>query len=234
MFTKTAAYYDALYHFKDYGQACEKLHTLTIREHPDAMSFLDVACGTGKHIEYLGQWYDCTGIDINPGLLEVARERCPEVPFIAADMITMELGRRFDIVACLFSSIGYVQSFDNLVAAVRRMADHLEPGGLLVIEPWLFPEQYWVGRITSNYTNLPDLKIAWMYLSELGEGVSIFDIHYMVGTKEGVTEFREQHVMGLWTKEQYEAAFLKAGLSKVRYEQDGFFGRGVFYARKPA
>ena len=231
MFTKTAEYYDALYHFKDYGAACNQLHQLIQQYNANAKTLLDVACGTGKHLEYLKNRYEATGLDLNPELLAVARKRCPEVNFHEGDMTNFRLETTFDVVVCLFSSIGYVQTVENLNKAVACFTQHLNPGGLLVIEPWITPEKYWVDKITANFVDQPNLKIAWMYTSQLKGLTSVFDINYLVGTPEGVSNFTEQHVMGLWTDAEYKNAIQQAGV-KVNYDPKGLFGRGMYYGVK--
>jgi SAM-dependent methyltransferase len=228
MFTKSAGFYDALYRFKDYRKAVQLLHQLIQENRPGALNMLDVACGTGKHIEYLRDHYVVEGLDINPELLTIARERCPGIRFHEADMTRFDLGEKFDVVACLFSSIGYVQTKEKLRESIKAMAMHLQPGGLLIIEPWIFPEKYWKGKLISNFADLDDLKISWMYIQAMEGLTSVFDIHYMVGTTEEISHFSEQHIMGLWTDEEYREAFTGAGLS-VYYEANGFFGRGVYY-----
>jgi ubiquinone/menaquinone biosynthesis C-methylase UbiE len=228
MFTKSAVFYDALYQFKDYREAVELMHKLIQRERPGSASVLDVACGTGKHIEFLKDHYEAEGLDLNSDLLEIARERCPDTLFHEADMTSFELGKKYDVVACLFSSIGYVQSKERLNAAVSAMAAHLVPGGLLIVEPWIWPGKYWKGKLVSNVTDQEKLKISWMYIQEQVNMTSVFNIHYLVGTEEEVSYFSEHHVMGLWTDEEYRDAFAKAGLT-VTYEEKGFFGRGVYY-----
>ena len=228
MFTKSARFYDALYQFKDYRKAVQILHQLIQENKPGALTLLDVACGTGKHIEYLRDHYAVEGLDINPELLEIARERCPGNTFHQQDMTNIDLGKKFDVVACLFSSIGYVQTKERLQESIRAMAMHLQPGGLLIVEPWIFPDKYWNGKLVANFADLDNLKISWMYIQELDGLTSVFDIHYQVGTSEGISHFSEQHIMGLWTDEEYREAFTRAGLS-VNYEENGFFGRGVYY-----
>lgn len=231
MFTKTADYYDALYHFKDYNEACQKLHAHVQQQLPNAKTFLDIACGTGKHAGILQQWYEVHGLDIDKELLAIARNRCPNLAFYEGDMTQFNLGQKFDVVACLFSSVAYVQTIEKLNKAIANMAAHLNPGGILLLEPWITPENFWVGKLTSNYANLPDLKISWMYISEREGNTSVLDIHYMVGTPTEIKQFTEKHVLGLWTDEEYKTAFRLAGL-EPQYEPQGFFGRGLYYAIK--
>ncbi|RDC66112.1 class I SAM-dependent DNA methyltransferase [Adhaeribacter pallidiroseus] len=231
MFTKTAQYYDALYHFKDYKVACDKLVKLIKQYNPKAKSLLDVACGTGKHLEYLKEELTVAGLDLDTNLLEVAQKRCPEVPFYHGDMTNFKLDTTFDAVVCLFSSIAYVRTIENLNNTLKQMAEHVNPGGLLLVEPWIFPENYWVDRITANFVDQPDLKIAWMYKSQLEALTSVFDIHYLVASPEGVENFREKHIMGLWTDEQYRQAFRNIDIEPV-YDATGFFGKGMYYGIK--
>jgi ubiquinone/menaquinone biosynthesis C-methylase UbiE len=220
-------YYDALHHFLDYATACRQLHALIQLRNPRASTLLDVACGTGKHVEYLIDHYQVEGIDLCQDMLAVARERSPGVFFHQGDMVDFKLDRTFDVVTCLFSSIGYVKTVERLERAIANMARHLRPGGMLVVEPWFSPEQYWVGRITANFVDQPGLKIAWMYTSEVEGKISIFDYHFLVGEPKGVSYSKERHECGLFTHEEYLTAFKNAGLRATR-EREGLFGRGIY------
>ena len=52
-----------------------------------------------------------------------------------------------------------------------------------------------------------------------------------MGTPEGVEYFTEFHEMGLFTNDQYRAAFRDAGLT-VRHDPDGLMGRGLYIGLK--
>jgi ubiquinone/menaquinone biosynthesis C-methylase UbiE len=232
VFTESAAFYDVLYSFLDYEATVRELQATLDAQAPHARSLLDVGCGTGRHLELLRERYEVEGLDINPTMLEAARERCPDVTFHEADMADFSLERRFDLVMCLFSSIGYVRTEARLRSAVLCMRRHLAPGGLLVIEPWFTPEQYWTGTITANHIDQPDLKLTWMYTSEREGDVSVLDIHYMVGRPAGIETFRERHEVGLFTEQQHIDAFSNAGL-EARHATGGPFGRGLYLAWAP-
>ena len=85
-----------------------------IREHkPGAATLLDVACGTGAHLVHFAREFRVEGIDISDDQLAVARTRLPGVELHQGDMTTFDLGRTFDAVTCMFSSIGYVGTLEG-------------------------------------------------------------------------------------------------------------------------
>src|SRR5262249_48364323 len=153
--------------------------------------------------ESFARHFKVEGLDVNSDLLALARLRLPTVPLHEADMTRFELQRRFDVITCLFSSIGYVKSLSKMRIAVQRMAQHLNPPAAMIIEPWFMPDRYWTDTITANFVNEHQLKIAWMYTSKRVENVSVLEIHYMVGMPDGVEEFTETHEIGLFTQEEY-------------------------------
>jgi SAM-dependent methyltransferase len=227
MFTKSARYYDKLYAFKNYDEASRKLYEIIKARHSSAVTLLDVACGTGKHIERLREHYQVEGLDLNPELLKIASARLPGVPLHVGDMTEFALGRRFDVITLLFSSIAYVRTAENLRRTFQCFARHLNPSGLVILEPWFTPETYWTGTITANFVNDPDLKIVWMYTSNRRDRIAILDIHYMVGTPAGIEQFTEVHELGLFTHDEYEGAFTDVGLT-VEHDPAGLFNRGLY------
>lgn len=106
MFDKSAHLYDLAYSFKDYAGESAWVRNAVHSRVPHATSLLDVACGTGKHLEYLGAEFDCQGLDLNPVFVELAQHRTG-TRVHCASMDSFELDERFDAVVCLFSSIGY-------------------------------------------------------------------------------------------------------------------------------
>jgi len=224
MFSRSARFYDAIYSFKDYPAEAERLHELVEARVPAARTLLDVACGTGAHLAELRRWYEVEGVDLDSELLEVARERLPGVPLHEGDMTGFDLGREFDVVTCLFSSIGYVRTHDGLVRATASLARHVAPGGVLIVEPWLEPGDWEPGRIGSVFVDEPDLKVARM---NVGGSAEVMDMHYLVATPDGVESFVERHELGVFSRDEHIEALRAAGLT-VEHDPEGLMGRGLY------
>jgi SAM-dependent methyltransferase len=136
MFRKSQRFYDAIYAWKDYPAEVDRLLSIIRERVPEAGSLLDVACGTRKHLELLRDHYRVEGVDLDPEMIALARERLgSDVHLHVADMTNLDLGQTFDVVTCLFSSMAYAQTEDHLRAAVTALTRHVSTGGVLIVEP---------------------------------------------------------------------------------------------------
>jgi ubiquinone/menaquinone biosynthesis C-methylase UbiE len=235
MFSLSANLYDIIYlsRGKDYEADAQSIHEL-IKNHlrSGGNTLLDVACGTGIHLSYLKNYFDCEGLDLDPKMLEVAQKKMPEMKFHEGDMLDFHLGRQFDVVTCLFSSIGYVRTVPNLKRAISNMCRHVKPGGVLVLEPWFTPEDWNPKDVFATFIDQPGLKIARMNISGQDGLLSYFVFHYMVGTPQGIETFQERHELGLFTSEEYKLAFSDCDLEVIH---DPFWlnARGLYIGLKP-
>jgi SAM-dependent methyltransferase len=100
---------------------------------------LDAACGTGRLlVPYLQAGLDVDGSDISPDMLAHVRERCereglPPPNLYAQAMHELDLPRRYrTIIVCGGFGLGGHREHD--VEGLRRIYDHLEPGGTLVLD----------------------------------------------------------------------------------------------------
>ncbi|HYU58390.1 MAG TPA: class I SAM-dependent methyltransferase [Actinomycetota bacterium] len=235
MFDKTARFYDAIYSFKDYPAEAARVQEIVEDRNPGAHTLLDVACGTGRHLEHLRERFAVEGLDLDPALLAVARERLgPDVPLHVADMVAFDLGRAFDAVTCLFSAIAYARTGENLARAVERLLAHTAPGGVVIVEPFFERSQWRWPEVHATYVDEPDLKIARMNrTAEPGETI-VMEFEYLIGTPKGIERATERHEVGAFTRGDYQAAFRAAGV-EPEWTDDGLMeDRGLWIAIKPA
>lgn len=230
MFARSQQLYDAIYAWKSYQKETARLaEIVAARKISPGNDLLDVACGTGGHIPYLRETFRVEGVDLDAGMVAVARAKHPDVPLHQGDMMDFDLGRQFDVVVSLFSSVGYARTPERLALAVRNMARHVRPGGVLLIEPYFSP-QAWKPREKApgaSVVDRPDMTVVRM-IDWVREGnVVTSTFHYLVGTASGVEHFTEVHEMGLFTDEEHCAAFTAAGMV-VTYDEQGLMGRGLY------
>jgi SAM-dependent methyltransferase len=233
MFTLSAKYYDALYRAlgKNYKEESARVSAiLNERGISRGASLLDAGCGTGAHLQYLRDDFKCEGLDLDRNMLAIAAARCPEIPLHQADAISFNLGKKFDAIVCLFSTVGYVPNFVRLEQTMLTFARHLRPGGVLIVEPWFSPDQWKDGNLAALFVDENDLKVARMNVSRRDANVSIIHFHYMVGSADGIRTFTEPHRLTLFTRDEYRAALTRARFT-VEYDEQGLTQRGLYIGR---
>jgi len=223
----TAHIYDIIHDEagKDYAAEAATIDQIIRRRNPGAATLLDVACGTGRHLEHFLDHYDVVGLDVDARMLEQARERLPQVALVEGDMRSFQLDRRFDAVTCLFSSIGYMSSMEDLAAAVRCMARHLAVGGVLVVDGWIRPDA-WIepGTVHASSARGEGVAVARAGRSRRDGKRTSLDLHYLVADADGITHLADHLELTLFTHDEYQEAFVRSGLSVEKLDS-GMPGR---------
>jgi len=234
MYKELAKYYDSIYHWKDYKTEVTAIKELIEKnKKSDGNNLLDVGCGTGMHVKYFKDDYSCTGIDINNEMVEVAKSKVSDVSFEQGDMIDFSLKSRFDVIICLFSSIGYVKTYSNLEKTIINFSNHLKKGGVLIIEPWFTKSVFWGGVPGMTTYDGDDVKIARLNTTKVEGDLSIMEMHYLIAEKnEDIKHFVDIHELGLFEHDK-TLDFLKQANFKAEYLKDGLMkDRGLFIGVK--
>ncbi|HEY9180362.1 MAG TPA: class I SAM-dependent methyltransferase [Candidatus Baltobacteraceae bacterium] len=230
MYSQSAKYYDALAGSlgKDYPAEAARIEEIVKeRCRSGGNDLLDAGCGTGKHIEQLRDRFSCEGLDVARSMIEIAQQRNPDLPFHIGDMIGFNLGKRFDVIISMFGAIAYAPNTARLEQTLQTFARHLKPGGVIIVEPWVRPEEWKDGTVHALFVDEPEMKVARMSVSRRDGNVSVLNFHYMIASRDGIRTFTEPHRLTLFTSEQYHNAFRKAGLF-VESDEHGFSGRGLY------
>ncbi len=92
---------------------------------------LDVACGTGRHAEFLFELgCDTTGVDSSPEMLDVARSKVPAARFEVGTFESLPLANDvFDFAVCALA----LCHLPDPTPGIREIARVLKPGGSVVI-----------------------------------------------------------------------------------------------------
>jgi SAM-dependent methyltransferase len=131
-----ARHYDLIYADKPYEREARFIAEVLGRREG---TLLDLACGTGRHaVAFARLGFQVTGVDYGDELISRARRNAADageqIDFRLGDMRTVDLGRRFDAVTCLFDSIGYPLTDEGVIAALSTVRRHLEPEAAAAIE----------------------------------------------------------------------------------------------------
>jgi len=203
--------------------------TSRIRERcPGAASLLDVACGGGTHLRVFASEFDwVAGVEPGAAMRALAERRMPGVPIHDADMRDFRLATTFDAVTCLFVAINCLETVADLRAAIASMAYHLNPGGVLVIEPWWFPDRFLDGYVGGDLVREDDRTVARVSRSTREGRATRMEERWLIGDGSGIREVTQVTLLTMFTEAEYVDAFTDAGCT-VEYEEGWLTGRGLF------
>lgn len=236
MFSQSAELYDLIYSsFKDYAREAGQIAGLLHKVHPRCGTLLDVACGTGEHARLLAaeHGFEVDGVDLDPAFVRIARAKNPAGRFEEANMVDFHLGRRYDAVICLFSSIGYAATLPNVERALAGFREHLADGGVVIVEPWFPPGVLTHGHRDMRTIEAQGFRVVRVSHIEVHDRLSRIRFEYEIRGPEGVRHATEDHELGLFTTDEMLLSFAAAGLS-ADYDPEGLTGRGLFVARGSA
>ncbi|HEY0952376.1 class I SAM-dependent methyltransferase [Nocardioides sp.] len=105
---------------------------------PRGARLLDAGCGPGRHGGYLAaQGHEVVGVDVDPLLIEAAREDHPDATWLVADLSRLDLAalgedEPFDGAMLVGNVMDFVPP-EHRPAVIARIAAHLRPDGFLVV-----------------------------------------------------------------------------------------------------
>ena len=103
------------------------------RLHPKTA--MDLACGTGILCGILDKaGIQASGMDFSAGMIDIARENCPELHFDVADMITYHPDKQFDLVTCTGDAVNHIPALPDVERIFQNVYGYLAPGGYFVFD----------------------------------------------------------------------------------------------------
>lgn len=169
-------WYPILYDHRDHKEAEEFIAHLLDRLAPaPGSSFLDLACGRGRHSRYIhARGYDVTGLDLSPASIADARvHEADGLRFAVQDMREPFPGR-YDFILNLFTSFGYFADRAENLRVLRNVGAALEPGGRFVMD--FFNLDLVLCNMVSEAT-IEKQGVRFDIRKRVADGIIIKDIH---------------------------------------------------------
>lgn len=186
-----ASLYDLFYGEKNYSGEAEFIHECIKKYYGgNAVHLLEMACGTGKHSYHLWKkGYKIVATDYSEDMLDCARENHKQwntnVEFRHLDMRNPSFdGEKADVIVCLFDSIGYLQSNDNILNLLKFVKSQLKENGLFIVEYWnagAFLRNYEPSR--TKLFKTPETEIVRISETEIDYINQLAHVHYTITEK---------------------------------------------------
>ncbi|HLR25793.1 MAG TPA: class I SAM-dependent methyltransferase [Fodinibius sp.] len=139
-YTKLAEIYDAVMAEVDYDLWADYLDALMLKHHPRPQSVMELACGTGSLALSLDELecYQISGTDQSSQMIARARQknrdRMCSVDFSVMDFLDINTEKSFDAVLCVFDSINYLHSPQEILQFLEECQKLLVPQSLLIFD----------------------------------------------------------------------------------------------------
>ena len=96
---------------------------------------LDLACGTGILCRILHQHgAESWGMDLSHGMIDIARESCPEIHYEVADMTAYRPEATFDLVTCTGDALNHIMALSDVEKIFHNVYAYLREGGYFLFD----------------------------------------------------------------------------------------------------
>lgn len=134
-----SASYDRLTRDVDYRAVVAFYFEIIRREKVAVRTAADLACGTGSVTALLAQrGLPVVGVDLSEDMLTQAQQKTqtltPRPVFLHQDLARLYLPRGVDLAVCALDSLDYIIAPDDCAAAIRRVYNALNPGGIFIFD----------------------------------------------------------------------------------------------------
>lgn len=99
------------------------------------LDFLDIACGTGRHLKELAnRGYSVAGIDASRELLGYARHRIKDADLYESDMRFFKINKSVQCAYSLWDSYVYLSKEQDINAFANQCSASIRKGGILILD----------------------------------------------------------------------------------------------------
>jgi ubiquinone/menaquinone biosynthesis C-methylase UbiE len=221
-FQLVAPHYDTIMRDVPYKEWMRYLARLLKHREHTGKRVLDLACGTGSVSElFTASGYEVVGVDLSEGMIAEARRKAARkgraIEYHVQDAATLDLpGPPFDLCVCLFDSLNYILSPEQLQAAMLRVYAHLAPGGLFIfdINSAFALENNFFDQ--DNLESTDRLRYVWRSSYEAETRLCSVAMRFFCRQRNGIdAEFRETHVQFAYREAELVEMLKVAGFEKI-------------------
>ena len=73
-------------------------------------------------------------MDYSSGMVKIARQENPSIPFHQGDMITWEPEGTFDLVTCTGDALNHIPELEDIGRIFRKVYSYVNPGGYFIFD----------------------------------------------------------------------------------------------------
>lgn len=182
-------------------------------------NILDLACGTGKLARFfLDAGYEIEGLDLSESMLNIARSKGLKV--YQGNMINFEIGRRYDLIICVFDSLNYILKQSDLLKCFKSVNRHLNQNGLFIFD---MNSDFKINEVLPTYKNdyhkVGDTELIW--LNSHRRNTWVGELILFQKTENGKYQrFYEKHVEKAYKITKIEKLLRKAKFELLRTYSD--------------
>lgn len=176
-------------------------------------SLLELGSGSGQLASHL----PCGGalVDRSEQMLAVSRELNPGWDHVAADLLTLSLGRRFAAVL-LHDAVMYLTSEDELLAAFVSAHRHLESSGRFLVVPDVVREDWEEGLVSGGTLGDPGAHLVeWHWDPDPDDSLTRVELSLLLREQGQVRAIHESHDLGVYPRSTYWRLLRQAGFVPV-------------------
>ena len=138
-YSSLASIYDFVMRHVDYVHWANHVEALTVRHSLVPSTMIDVACGTGSlAVELAKRGYRINGADASDEMLDIARGKVLDggynVGLYHRSFLELDGLDRHDCAVCLYDSVNYLMSIDQVGEMFDNVHSILHRGGLFIFD----------------------------------------------------------------------------------------------------
>jgi SAM-dependent methyltransferase len=240
MYSDLAPWFHLVTHPSDYAE--EAAFVIQVVEgtiQGEARTLLELGSGGGNNASHLKTRFECTLTDLSPKMLELSKTLNPECEHLVGDMRTLRLGRVFDVVFG-HDALSYLTTEDDLGAALVTAAEHVRPGGVVVLTPDATTEIFTPGTDTGGHDGDDGRSLRyleWTHAPDPPDAQS-YIVDYAIVVREPGRQTRvvhDRHVLGLFPEATWRRLLVEAGLEPLELPVENPYAaeQAAFVARRP-